>query len=194
MTDDDREALREHFEQESTEALVSILRNHDEQEWRPEVFEVVATILKSRGLAPGEVVALGPEPAVIDVVESEPTVTVANFFSPAEAHGSRMALEEAGIPAWVMDEGLGTIYGVGVGTRVQVRASDADAARQVLSSQPAPGDALPADIAEPACPACGSRNVAPEAWVETESGQRHQGTRRQWHYVCADCREAWPLR
>jgi hypothetical protein len=192
---DDREALREHFERESIEELISILRNHDEQEWRPEVFEVVASILKSRGLSPGAVIALGPEPAVMEVVESEPTVTVATFFSPAEAHGSRMALEEAGIRAWVMDESLGTMYGVGVGTRVQVRAKDVDAARQVLSSQPAPGDALPADMAEPACPACGSRNVAPEAWVgETESDQPHGGhTRRQWHYVCADCQEAWPL-
>jgi hypothetical protein len=189
----DREALREHFEQESTEELISILRNHDEQEWRPEVFEVVASILKTRGLSPGDVIGLGPEPSAMEVVESEPTVTVATFFSPAEAHGSRMALEEAGIPAWVMDESVGTIYGVGVGTRVQVRAKDADAAREVLSSPPAPGDALPADIAEPACPACGSRNVAPEAWVdETESSEARQPTRRQWHYVCADCREAWP--
>jgi hypothetical protein len=192
---DDREALREHFERESTEELISILRNRDEQEWRPQVFEVVAFILKTRGLSPADVIALGPEPAVTEVLESEPTVTVATFFSPAEAHGSRMALEGAGIPAWVIDESMGTMYGVGVGTRVQVRAKDADAARQVLSSQPAPGDALPADIAEPACPACGSRNVAPEAWVDaTESDQpRWDRARRQWHYVCADCREAWPL-
>jgi len=102
---------------------------------------MVASILRTRGVSPEDVIALGPEPTVTEVMDSEPTVTVATFFSPAEAHASRMAL-----------------------------------------------------IAEPACPACGSRNVAPEAWVdESESDrQRRRGTRRKWHYVCGDCREAWP--
>ena len=101
------ESLRKEFERRSTDELISILRNRDEEEWRPEVFAVVATELEGRGVSLEEVAAMGPEG--IDVVEAEPTVTVATFFSPAEGHASRMALEEAGIAAWVMDEAGGFI-------------------------------------------------------------------------------------
>jgi hypothetical protein len=55
------EDLRKEFEQASTADLVSILRNRDEQEWRPEVFAVVALVLKARGVSPEDVAAMGPE-------------------------------------------------------------------------------------------------------------------------------------
>ena len=177
------EVLRNELEQRSSEELISILRNRDEEEWRPEVFEIVASILKGRGVSPDEVVAMGPEG--VDEVESAPTVTIAKFFSPAMAHASRMALEEAGIAAWVADEAGGTLYSMGIGARLQVRAGDEDAARAVLSAAPVSAEALPADIAEPPCPACGSRDVAPEARLD-EAG-------RKWYYVCARCHEAWPV-
>jgi len=187
------ESLRKELEQRSSEELMFILRNQDEEQWRPEVFEVVALVLKDRGISPEEVIAMGPEG--VDVVESEPTVTIANFFSPTEAHALRMALEAAGIPAWVVDEAAGTMYGVGIGARLQVRAKDESTAREVLSAAPVSSEGLPPDLAEPPCPACGSRNVAPEAWVDEEdSGEpRWPGSRRKWYYVCADCDEAWPM-
>ncbi len=53
--------LRDAFEARSSEELVSILRNHDREQWREEVFAIVAAILAERGLSPAEVVALGPE-------------------------------------------------------------------------------------------------------------------------------------
>ena len=188
----DGTALARSLEHLPTDELVSILRNRDAEEWRPEVFGIVAAILTARGVSPAEIEALGPEGGV--VAESAPTVTIARFFSVGEAHASRMALEEAGIPAWVADEAGGTRYGVGVGARLQVRATDEAAAREVLASPPAPGDALPADLADPACPACGSRKVAPEAWVvEDDADATRSGGRRKWYYVCADCNEAWPL-
>jgi len=187
------ESLRMELEQRSTDELISILRNRDEDEWRPEVFDVVATVLKDRGVSPDDVIAMGPEG--VDVVESEPTTTIATFFSPAEAHALRMALEEAGIAAWVMDEAGGTMYGVGIGARLQVRVKDADAAREVLSSTPVSAEGLPPEFAEPPCPACGSRNVAPEAWLDEADGgdAGWHRTRRKWHYVCGDCQEAWPV-
>jgi len=176
----------------STEELVSILRNRDEDEWRPQVFDIVASVLAARGLDPAEISALGPEGG--ERIESAPTVTVATFFSPAEAHACRMALEEAGLSAWVADETVGTMYGVGVGSRLQVRATDESAAREILASPPAPADALPVDPAGSACPACGSRNVFPEAWVTESDAQeaRWLSSRRRWYHVCADCDEAWP--
>jgi putative signal transducing protein len=178
------EDLRKELEQKSSDELISILRNRDEDEWRPEVFEVVAQMLKDRGVAPEDVVAMGPEGT--DVVESEPTVTIARFFSPAEAHISRMALEEAGLAAWVADEAGGTMYGVGIGTRLQVRAKDEAAAREVLAAAPISSEALPPDLAEPPCRACSSRNVAPQSRPDEEGPQK-------WFYVCADCGESWPV-
>jgi len=53
------ESLRKELEQRSSEELMSILRNRDEEEWRPEVFEVVSLVLKDRGISPEEVIALG---------------------------------------------------------------------------------------------------------------------------------------
>jgi hypothetical protein len=104
-----------------------------------------------------------------------------------------MALEAAGIKAWVSDESGGTIYGVGIGARLQVRRTDAEAAAELLGTTASSLD-LPPELAEPPCPACGSRNVAPEAWV-AEAGATDMGIsqRRKWHYVCTDCREAWPV-
>jgi hypothetical protein len=188
----DRDELVRQLEQLSTEELVSILRNRDEDEWRPQVFDVVSSILAARGVAPSDVSAMGPE--ATEVAESAPTVTVARFFNAAEAHASRMALEEAGLAAWVVDEAVGTMWGVGVGTRLQVRATDEAVAREILASPPAPSEALPPELSDPACPACGSRNVAPEAWVDDEetAAPRRRG-QRKWHYVCSDCDEAWPV-
>jgi putative signal transducing protein len=188
---DDSEDLATQLADLSTDELVSILRNHDEEEWRPAVFEIVASILTSRGVSTDDVAAMGPEGR--DVAESAPTVTVATFFSPPEAHASRMALEEAGIAAWVADEAVGTMYGVGIGTRLQVRASDETAAREILASPPAPSDALPAELADPACPACGSRNVAPEARVPDQAKEPRSQGQRIWYHVCADCDETWPV-
>ncbi len=43
-----------------------------------------------------------------------------------------MALEGAGLPAWVTDEAVGTMYGMGIGSRLQVRAENEAAARTLL--------------------------------------------------------------
>jgi hypothetical protein len=190
-------SLRDKMERLSTEELTSILRNHDVDEWRPEAFHVAAAVLTARGVSPAEVEALGPEG--FDVIEGEPTLTLETLTSPAHAQLLRMALEEAGITAWVVDESLGSMYGVGIGSRLQIRAKDEAAAREVLASTPAPSDALPPELAEPACPACGSRNVLPETLPSGGSEDAASSpagapspTRTRWRYVCSDCRETWP--
>lgn len=183
--DDD---LRRRLEQRSTDELVSILRNRDEEEWRPEVFDIVASILAARGLPPAEVVALGPEG--IDVLESQPLLTVGRYFSPIEAHAHRLALEQGGIRAWVSDEILGTSYGLGVGARLQVRAEDEASARSVLEAGPAPASALPADIAEEQCPKCGSTEVTQAARIGG-SQMPAEGAHREWHCKCGACGNEW---
>ena len=140
MSDADGDVRRE-LDARPTEELVSILRNRDEQQWRPEVFEIVASILVTRGLSPADVVAMGPEG--VDVVEGQPLVTIGRYFNPLEAHAHRMALEEASLPAWVSDESGGAMFGVGVGSRLQVRAQDEAAARAILEAAALPPSAPP---------------------------------------------------
>jgi hypothetical protein len=184
----DLEEIRRSMDARPTPELVSIFRNRDVEEWRPEVFDIVASILAERGVSPSEVAAQGPEG--IDVVEGQDLVTLGRFFSPAEAHAHRAALDEAGIAAWVQDEGLGTMYGVGIGARLQVRAEDEAAARQLLAQvAPVPASELPPELAEPPCPQCGSRNVTQAAAIVAAAVDP---TRRQWQNQCQACGHVWP--
>lgn len=124
--------IREAMEQRSTEELVSILRNRDEEEWQPVVFDVVASILTARGVSAAEVAAREPEGD--DVVEDQTLATVGYFFNPLEAHAARQTLENSGITAWVADENLG----LGQGMRLQVRVEDEATALGVLEAGPRP--------------------------------------------------------
>jgi hypothetical protein len=188
---DEREAIRRELEARSTEELTSILRNRDEEEWRPEVFEIVGSILAARGVSPSDVVALGPEGT--DVAEGQALVTVGRYFSAVEAHAHRMALNAAGLDAWVCDESVGTMYGVGVGARLQVRDGDETSARAVLEGERAPASALPPEIAEPPCPNCASSDVTQLAEVvESPPSIPPERERRAWHYECSSCGHSWP--
>lgn len=182
--------VRQELETRATEELVSILRNRDEQQWRPEVFDIVASILAARGLSPAEIVSMGPEG--VDVVEGQQLVTLARYFNTVEAHTHRMALEEAGLLAWVSDESGGAMFGVGVGSRLQVRVEDEAAARAVLEAAAVPASALPQEFAEPPCPGCGSREVRKAAALaEPPASLEADGPRRAGRYECAACGHSW---
>jgi hypothetical protein len=99
---------------------------------RPEVFDIVAAILRERGVSPADVAAVGPEG--VEVAESETVVTLANFLSPVQA----------------------------LGARVRVREQDLEAAQAILDEledEPVTADDLPPELAEPPCPRCGSSKV-----------------------------------
>lgn len=72
--------------------------------------------------------------------EGNPFISVATFSTPIEAHLARNILEEEGIEAIIADEHLGDTAGGYIqaigGIRVQVRASDAEAARAILAVNP----------------------------------------------------------
>jgi len=184
--------LRSSLEARTTDELVSILRNRNEDEWRPEVFDIVASILAGRGVSPTTVSAMGPEGE--DLVEHRPLATVARYFTPAEAHAGRMALEAAGIPAWVVDESLGAVYGIGVGTRVQVRVEDESAARVALQRESGSIEELPPELAEPPCPQCGGRDIGVSSEpIDDPDTHRARGGRRKrdWYYDCRACGHRW---
>lgn len=140
----DLDDIRRAMAGRSTEELISILRSREKKEWRPEVFEIVASVLTQRHVSPAALISLGPES--VDVVEAEDLVTVERFFSPTDAHVHRAALEQAGLPAWVSDEVFGVVYGVGA--RLQVRANDEAAARALLEAESPPVPAVPPECAQ----------------------------------------------
>jgi hypothetical protein len=155
----DLDDLRRAMAGRSTAELISILRNRDKKEWRPEVFEIVASVLRQRDVSPDAVISLGPES--VDIVEADDLVTVERFFSPTDAHVHRAALEQAGLPAWVCDEVFGVVYGVGA--RLQVRARDEAAARALLEARPPPASAVPPECAQAPGLARGSSEVSQSA-------------------------------
>ena len=92
-------------------------------------------------------------------------ITVATFSKPEEAHLFRMRLEAAGIPAFVQDENLvqtDWLFSNAVGgVRVQIADDDVTAAKEFLAADvPSP---FP-DAEDVVCPACGSRQTAPDEW------------------------------
>jgi putative signal transducing protein len=186
---EDLEDIRRELEERPTEDLASILRNRDEDEWRPEVFDIVATILKGRGLSPAEITAQGPDD--VEVVEGQPLVTVGRYFNPVHAHAYRMALEAAGLESWVSDEAGGGLYGNVIGARLQVRAQDEAAAREVLDADPVPASEMPAELAELPCPRCQSQEVTQTAEVVEATTLNLERPSRVWRYRCGSCGHTW---
>ena len=186
---EDLEAMRRELEERSTEELASILRNRDEDEWRPEAFDIVAAILSARGLSPAAITAEGPDE--VEVVEGRPLVTVGRYLSSVHAHAHRMALDAAGLQSWVADDATGLIYGTVVGARLQVRAEDEAAAREALAAAPVPASEMPAELAEDPCPNCGSQEVTQTAEVVETTTLELDRPSRVWRYHCGSCGRTW---
>lgn len=188
MSEED-ETIRRELEGLPTEELASILRNRDEQQWRPEVFGIVESILAGRGVSAADVTALGPEGE--DVVEEQRLVTIGRYFTPHEAHGLRMALEEASLPAWVSEESGGAMFGVGIGSRLQVRAEDEAAARAVLEAAALPASAAPS-LTEQPCPRCGVREMRQGTAAAGPKASPAAARASGWlRYECASCGHSW---
>ena len=85
----DFDEIRQNLDLLTNEELISILREHDEKEWRPEVFDIVSSILISRGISPDE------EPAVEPDVSIEPEgfdlITIGSYTDYIDAETDRMA-------------------------------------------------------------------------------------------------------
>jgi hypothetical protein len=119
-------------------------------------------------------------------------VTVRRFFSPSDAHTCRLAVEDAGIDARVLDEAAGGMFGMPIGARLAVRARDEAAALAVLEGEPVPASALPGELAEPPCPKCGSTDVSQTAEVpEIPPPPVEEWPSRVWRLRCAACQYSW---
>ncbi len=183
------EEIRQRLDMLSDDELISILQDRDEDEWLPEVFDIVASILNSRGVTPEKVIEAEEERETD--TEPSPSVTLAYYLSREIANTERLALEAAGIKAWISDEYSHVSDGIPIGIRLQVRDEDFDEAMQILKSSAAPSSDLPPEIAEPACPRCGSRQVAEVAEMAAGSDSSSGQDQQVWLYHCASCDYKW---
>jgi hypothetical protein len=192
MTDE----LRARLQAMSTPELVEILERRDAEQWRPEVFPLVEAILAERGVdrptAVASAVALEPPD------EDETLERVASLGSSLEANLCRMALQEAGIEAWLSTEHLGGIappLGVAVGLHVLVSSQRAAEAREVLAAVEAGAVEIPEE--SEICPRCSSpeaehRRVTDRAMAVTAFLVTHVPLATgHWLWKCSQCGHEW---
>jgi hypothetical protein len=187
MTDLDE--IRQKLNLLKDEELVSILQEHDDTQWQPGVFDIVSSILRERGVSPGEELATAENSA--DETEALDLVTVSEYASYVDAETDRLALEAEGLKTWIFNE-HDPFEGSIPGAQLQVRAGDLIKAKEILESEPVPSSDLPPEIAEPPCPKCGSRMVTEVAEIGEESTDPMRSSSKQaWRYHCASCDYKW---
>jgi hypothetical protein len=184
------ETIKERLSLLDNTELVTILRDHDENEWQPEVFDTVRAILNERGISPDTFV--GEEDTTTETMENFDLVTMASYTSYLDAETDRLALESKGITVWILDELSPLGEGMNPGIRLQVREEDVIKALQILQSGPIPSSDLPEEIAEPPCPKCGSRNVMEQVEVQEPTPAFLTPTTEQaYFYTCSSCGHKW---
>jgi DNA-directed RNA polymerase subunit M/transcription elongation factor TFIIS len=150
----------------------------------------VSSILRERGVSPDK--DTGYEEDILDGTAGLDLVTVANYFSNIDAETDRQALEAKGLKAWIFNEDAASMEGFRPGVRLQVRSEDFAAAMEILEPEPVPSSDLPAEIAEPPCPKCGSRQVTEGAEIpESSADSTSLPPRQAWFYHCASCGHKW---
>ncbi len=148
--------LRARFESLATEELASLLRRHDTEEWRPEVFDVVRSILVRRGVfgvAPESDQAEGAlsDPAGEgDLLSTDGMELVASGLDLSEADEADKALCTAAIPVQLVPDGV--YFSVYIPIGEAARSIEVLRAAGVLSATPVP-DAITTTGGP--CPACG---------------------------------------
>jgi len=180
--------IRQQMDLLTDEELIAILREHDEEQWRPEVFNIVASILNQRGFSPDR--DLESQEDGSDETEGLNLATVASYNSDIDAETDRLSLEAKGLKAWVFNKHSPYPY---TAVQLQVREGDYAAAMQIPEPEPsemAPSSDLPPEIAEPPCPKCGSRQVMEQA-EGAEHSEMQPPHERVWLYHCASCGHKW---
>jgi len=139
-------------------------------------------------------------------IDPSALITVTSCVDLGEAHIKRGALEAAGIDAFIDNEALVSAYpslGYAQAIRIQVRAAQVRAARQILdtvSVLPKPhnndADVDLHDDVDP-CPACGSVHVfkigmkSDQKNASSPEGLDARGLARHTRYRCVECGEIW---
>ncbi len=185
--------MRQQLDLLNDEELLSILREHDEEQWRPEAFDIVASILRERGVALDTGAAQKEE--IPEDLAGLHLVTVASYFDHVDAEADLDVLEAKNIRGWILKENVAEMEEPSADVRLKVLPEDLNAAIKILDAgQPLSPD-LPDEIAGPSCPRCGSREIAEEEeTVESYSGStrnRRSSPQQIWLYRCRACGYKW---
>jgi hypothetical protein len=180
--------IRQQMDLLTDDELITIIREHDEEQWRPEVFDIVASILNQRGVSQDK--DSESDEDVWDDTANLNLMTVANYFNEADAEIDRLALEANDLKAWIVNK-----INADMATPVQLQVCKKDfaAALRILEFDPSelvPSSDLPAEIAEPPCPKCGSRKVMEQAEV-AEPLETQPRPDNAWLYHCSSCGHKW---
>jgi len=132
-----RQRLLVQLQKRDSNDLLAIIRKRDEQEWRPEVFDVARELLVERGVDVAAALAAGTEEGPTQVVEG--LVVVATLAIVIEAEACKAALAGSGIEALLLDNNMlgidPALWPALGGVRVAVRSSDVEAARTLLAAR-----------------------------------------------------------
>jgi len=157
MTDDGG-GPRPRLEQLSTHELVSILRRHDADEWRPEVFGIVKAILAGRGVFSVDVGSTG-ESADDDgsgssqFIPSDGLDPVASGLDVGEAEDAGKILRSAGMPVYIDHTDYG--FSCYVPEEHVPRATELLQESDLLPAQENAEESI--SIAGGPCPGCGAQ-------------------------------------
>lgn len=186
----DFDEIRDQLNRLNDTELSSILRKRDYDQYRPEVFDIVASILKERGVSPS-----ADTEDEIDETIGLPLAVVGSYFSQSDAEADQLALVEKGLRAWIFNEASPPDAGSTGSIQLGVFPSDLTKAIAVLNDEPVSSSHLPEDIAEPPCPKCGSRNITEQSEIvesfDAASSSYHSTPEQVWFYSCASCGHKW---
>jgi hypothetical protein len=183
--------IRQQMELKSNEELITILLEHDEGQWRPEVFDIVDAILRERGVSADKVLKYveGPE-SVLSETEGLKLITVAEYVSRLDAENDRLILENEGVKSWIFEEDNLPADGTPPSVQLKVCAEDWRAAMERLGSEDMFPPDLPEDMAAPPCPKCGSRRVNEKMDVVEVSADPGHAVEK-WLCYCVSCGYQW---
>jgi len=184
----DFDEIREQLNLLNDAELSLILQKRDYDQYRPEVFDIVASILKERGVSPG-----ADAEDESDETIGLPLAVVGSYFSHSDAEADQLALAERGLRAWIFNADSPVDAGSAGGIQLGVFPRDLAKVIAVLNDEPVSSSRLPDDIAEPPCPKCGSRNITEQAeLVESFAASSYSSIPEQvWFYGCASCGHKW---
>ena len=127
-----------------TEDLIEVLRHHDLDEWRPEVFPIVESILLRRGVDVPALKAAAERERAAALEDPPPFERVMELADPAGLAVAKSLLQEAGIPFFIKNEETQSLFGWGrLGTGynvitgppvVMVDPARLDEARELLAA------------------------------------------------------------
>lgn len=141
--------------------LVTLLRQHDEDEWQPEVFEIARSLLIERGIDLDA--ALAESSAHEDSPQqAEDLQVMATFSTPVDAEPCRAALTAAGFDVFVLDENAVAVdpalWPALGGVKIAVPSDQAVEAREFLEAADR-GDLSTGPEVGIQCSRCGSSRV-----------------------------------